>query len=105
MRVNSTSKIKNIIATIKNFKEKGIRDEFIGSNPHSKGEFFSRSLKDFLARIDDKIIIIIEIKNDKKEAIKIIKIIYTKKNRLFDWKSTILYILYKLFSSSIDRNI
>jgi hypothetical protein len=44
IRVNSTSKIKNIIATIKNFKEKGSRDEFIGSNPHSKGEFFSRSV-------------------------------------------------------------
>lgn len=39
----STSKIKKIIAIKKNRKEKGIRDEFKGSNPHSKGDIFSRS--------------------------------------------------------------
>lgn len=37
----STSKIKKIIPTKKNFKEKGTRDKENGSNPHSKGEFFS----------------------------------------------------------------
>jgi hypothetical protein len=40
----STSKIKKIIVIKKNFNEKGNRDEDIGSNPHSKGELFSRSL-------------------------------------------------------------
>jgi hypothetical protein len=39
----STSKIKKIMAIRKNRKEKGSRDELRGSNPHSKGEFFSRS--------------------------------------------------------------
>lgn len=39
----STSKIKKIIVIKKNCKEKGRRDEEKGSNPHSKGEFFSRS--------------------------------------------------------------
>jgi uncharacterized protein YeeX (DUF496 family) len=39
----STSKIKKIIVIKKNRIEKGIRDEFIGSNPHSKGDDFSRS--------------------------------------------------------------
>lgn len=39
----STSKIKKIIVIKKNRKEKGRRDELFGSNPHSKGEFFSRS--------------------------------------------------------------
>jgi hypothetical protein len=38
----STSKIKNIIATIKNRRENGERDFFMGSNPHSKGVSFSR---------------------------------------------------------------
>lgn len=43
----STSKIKKIIAIRKNCKEKGSREEDLGSNPHSKGEFFSRSMTDF----------------------------------------------------------
>lgn len=39
----SISKIKNTIAIKKNRIENGIRDVFLGSNPHSKGETFSRS--------------------------------------------------------------
>jgi len=39
----STSKIRKIIAIKKNRKEKGNRDELKGSNPHSKGDDFSRS--------------------------------------------------------------
>ena len=40
----STSKIRKIIARRKNRREKGSRADFIGSNPHSKGDLFSRSL-------------------------------------------------------------
>jgi len=43
-RTISTSKIRKIIAKRKNRKEKGSRADLIGSNPHSNGEFFSRSL-------------------------------------------------------------
>lgn len=39
----STSKIKKIIAIKKNRIEKGIREEFKGLKPHSKGEIFSCS--------------------------------------------------------------
>lgn len=39
----STSKIRKIMARRKNRREKGSRADFIGSNPHSKGELFSRS--------------------------------------------------------------
>lgn len=46
----STSKIKKIIAIKKKCKEKGNRDELKGSNPHSNGEFFSRSLIIFFDR-------------------------------------------------------
>ena len=46
----STSKIRKIIARRKKRKEKGSRADLIGSKPHSKGEFFSRSLK---ARLDN----------------------------------------------------
>lgn len=43
-RTISTSKIKKIIASKKNRREKGSRADFIGSNPHSNGDLFSRSL-------------------------------------------------------------
>lgn len=42
------SKIKNTIAIKKNRIENGIREVFLGSNPHSKGETFSRSKIVFL---------------------------------------------------------
>jgi len=61
-RVISTSKIKKIIAIRKNWREKGSRAEFFGSNPHSKGLLFSRSINVFLEIKDAIIIIINEIK-------------------------------------------
>ena len=39
----STSKIIKITAIRKNRDEKGSRAEFLGSNPHSNGDLFSRS--------------------------------------------------------------
>lgn len=42
-RVISMSKIRKITAIKKNCREKGRRAEDLGSNPHSNGEFFSRS--------------------------------------------------------------
>lgn len=57
----STSKIKKIIAIIKNRIEKGSRVEFEGSNPHSNGELFSRSIRAFLDKIEAKTITIKEI--------------------------------------------
>lgn len=39
----STSKIMKITAIKKNRDEKGSRAEFLGSNPHSNGDLFSRS--------------------------------------------------------------
>ena len=69
IRAISTSKIKKIIVIKKNRIEKGRRDEFIGSNPHSKGDLFSRSLLVFFDNKEAKIIItivIIIIRNDIK---------------------------------------
>ena len=40
-RAISKSKSRNVIATRKNFMEKGRRAELIGSNPHSYGLAFS----------------------------------------------------------------
>ena len=50
-RTISTSKIKKITASKKNRREKGRRADPIGSKPHSKGEFFSRSELERLARL------------------------------------------------------
>ena len=46
-KVISTSKIKKIIAIKKKCKENGKRDLDFGSNPHSKGLLFSRSIHIF----------------------------------------------------------
>jgi hypothetical protein len=53
-RAISTSKIRKITAIKKKRSEKGSREELLGSNPHSKGELFSRSIIDFLERIEAK---------------------------------------------------
>lgn len=75
--VISTSKIKKIIVIKKNRIEKGIREEFIGSNPHSKGEIFSRSNKVFF-EIKTEIFITIWLINKINNTSKVnIKIIYT----------------------------
>lgn len=101
----STSKIKKIIVIKKNRIEKGSRDEFIGSNPHSKGDVFSRSFNDFFeskeARYMTIIATIIIIKAIKYKVI----IIYTKNFSPYDWKSYILIYYINLSTSSIDRNI
>lgn len=55
-RAISTSKIRKITAIKKNRREKGNRDELLGSNPHSKGELFSRSVISFLDNREAKII-------------------------------------------------
>lgn len=92
----STSKIKKITVIKKKWRENGIRAEDLGSNPHSNGEHFSRSIKDFFDRIIEIDIKILEINISKivTENIKII--IYINLNfKLFDWKSNILIILYK----------
>jgi hypothetical protein len=44
------------MASKKNRKEKGNRADLIGSNPHSKGEFFSRSLITRFDKIQPKVI-------------------------------------------------
>lgn len=93
----STSKIKKIIVIKKKCKEKGIRAEDLGSNPHSNGEFFSRSIKDFFDKIIDNIIIILEIKIINIEIINIKMITYIKFFfKLFDWKSNILIYINKI---------
>lgn len=50
----STSKIRKIIEIKKNRKEKGSRFAEFGSNPHSKGEAFSRLFFIFLPSNNDR---------------------------------------------------
>jgi hypothetical protein len=78
IRAISTSKIKKIIEIKKNRIEKGNREELIGSNPHSKGDLFSRSLVVFLDNKEATIIIIIEIIRINKDMLNKLIIIYIK---------------------------
>jgi hypothetical protein len=102
----STSKIRKIIAIIKNRIEKGRREELDGSNPHSKGDLFSRSIKAFFDKRDANNITIIEINKTIYAIIITEKIIYTKYLfSPFDWKSNILLYYINLSTSSVNRNI
>lgn len=73
----SISKIRKIKLIIKNWILKGIRLLDIGSNPHSKGDDFSR-LKIFFLEI--------------RRLVKIIKIEISKKNDINKIKFMINYI-------------
>ena len=57
-KVISTSKIRKITAIRKNRKENGNRADPLGSNPHSYGEFFSRSVIVFLEIMEANVITI-----------------------------------------------
>lgn len=77
-RAISTSKIRKITAIRKNRKEKGSREELLGSNPHSKGDLFSRSIIVFFDKIDAKIITITTIVAKINAMIEMIIITYSK---------------------------
>lgn len=95
--------MRKIIVIKKNRRENGRREDDFGSNPHSKGEFFSRSMLIFFDRVEAKIIIIVEI-NIISEAINIIiNIFYIIDNKLYDWKSNVLFILYKIINFLINK--
>ena len=70
-KVISTSKIRKITAIRKNRREKGMRADPLGSKPHSKGEFFSRSLIVFFDKTEDTII----------RTLAIIKIVLMKRDK------------------------
>lgn len=74
----STSKIKKIIAIKKKRIEKGRREEFMGLNPHSKGDSFSRSEIFFFPNNVDKNITIKAIIKMIVDIIRRFKIIYIK---------------------------
>jgi len=79
-KVISTSKIKKITAIRKNWSEKGIRADDFGSNPHSNGDLFSRSINVFFEMILAISIIIILMVNIITEITVIMNIIYTNFN-------------------------
>lgn len=60
------------MAIKKNRKEKGSRAELLGSNPHSNGELFSRSVIDFFDNNKAKNITILEIVKMINEIIDIV---------------------------------
>ena len=52
-RTISISKIRKMTASRKNRREKGTRADLLGSKPHSKGEFFSRSNIFFMEIVEE----------------------------------------------------
>jgi len=101
----STSKIRKITAIKKNRNENGNRAGFLGSNPHSNGDLFSRSSIPLLDSIVASIIMIVDSVMVINVIVVIIVIIYLVLIKLFDWKSNILFILDKLSTSSVNGNI
>lgn len=89
----STSKIKNTIAIKKNRNEKGSRADPLGSNPHSNGEFFSRSLMVFLEIREEIIIIRVDRISVRQMNAVVIRITSLVNYNPFGWKPNILYIL------------
>lgn len=66
-RTTSTSKIRNTMVIKKKRKENGTRKSEFLSNPHSKGDLFSRLIIPFLAKIIVKInttVVILKINRD-----------------------------------------
>lgn len=98
----STSKIKKIIVIKKNRRENGKREDLLGSNPHSKGEHFSRSVIDFFDNKEAKNIIIIVNKIINKLINKVIKIIYTKLNLVLMIGSHIYYYTIQITSNILQ---
>lgn len=72
----STSKIRKITAIRKNRNENGIRADLFGSNPHSKGDLFSRSSIDFFDSIVAINIIIVDNRRIIIIAVIVFMIIY-----------------------------
>lgn len=87
----STSKIKKITAIKKNRKEKGSREELLGSNPHSKGELFSRSMIVFLDKIEARVMTITTIVARINAMIEMIIITYSKQSLVLLIGSQIYY--------------
>lgn len=102
-KVISTSKIKKITAIRKNCREKGVRDVFFGSNPHSKGERFSRSGWGVIDVIKGKSISKTEIVKTHT-ARKGIITTFSRTN-LTNWKLVVLKYSCSLSSSSINWDV
>jgi len=89
--VISTSKIRKITAIKKKRREKGSRAVPLGSNPHSNGEFFSRSEIVFFESKEAIIITTIEMTKIIRIATDKIIIIFSKiLLSPVGWKPTIL---------------
>ena len=89
------------MAIRKNRRENGSRADPTGSNPHSKGDLFSRSMEVFLDNtVERNIMIPLRVKIISV-ADRTAKIIFPSGSRLDDWKSHILNYIKKITTPSI----
>ena len=89
-RAISTSKIRKITAIRKNRSENGIRADELGSNPHSKGDLFSRSIKVFFDRNEANTIMRVTMISVNIKVVRTKLIIYFIFNESSNWKSDII---------------
>lgn len=100
----SKSNNRNVIATRKNFIEKGRRAEPIGSKPHSYGLAFSAytfswgSQNAISTNSADSVVLM-------SRAIIMFIISFRVGPNLIDWKSIVLINTKEIGSSSINRNV
>jgi len=99
-KVISTSNTRNTTAIRKNWREKGIRAVAFGSNPHSNGEGFSRSVVVFFDRIEAIIMMTVDSTMHVSVRISTLMIAYSIFGP-FDWKSNVHYTK-KAATSSVD---
>lgn len=99
----STSKMRKITAIKKNRKEKGSREDLLGSNPHSKGDLFSRSTIEFLDNKEAKSMTIEVIKISTIPIESIIKITCFEENQTFWLEVKYTFILNRWFSYLISK--
>lgn len=97
----SRSNRRNVMATRKNFMEKGRRADPIGSNPHSYGLVFSEyafSWGSQNAMITSRVA---SVKLVRRASIRFI-ILFRVRPKLADWKSAVLLDTKRIWASSID---
>lgn len=100
----SRSNKRNVMATRKNFIEKGRRADPMGSNPHSYGLVFSEYTFSWGSQNAMMTSRVASVKLVRRASIKFI-ILFRTRPKLADWKSAVLVNTKRIGASSIDRNI
>ena len=100
----SRSNRRNVMATRKNFMEKGRQANPIGSNPHSYGLVFSEYAFSWGSQNTIITSSVASVRLVRRANIRFI-ILFRIRPKLTDWKSAVLTNTKRIWASSIDRYI